>query len=368
MSASVAHNAGGNAITDGSARRLLVTGGAGFIGSALVRALIRETPHEVLALDKLGYAGTLASLRPVAESERFAFERVDLLEAERLEGALTRFRPDAVLHLAAETHVDRSIDGPAAFVESNILGTFNLLQAVRRYWAGLPAAQRDAFRLLHVSTDEVFGSLGPEGRFSETSRYDPRSPYAASKAAADHLVAAFHHTYGLPTLVTNCSNNYGPYQFPEKLIPVLVLSALAGEALPIYGDGGAVRDWLYVEDHVRGLLAVLSRGRPGETYAIGGDTERDTLEMARAVCAALDALEPRGSSYAELIAFVPDRPGHDRRYAIDASKIRRDLGWTPQTPFEDGLRDTVAWYLANLEWCRAALGGERLERLGTGRA
>ena len=349
-----------------AARTLLVTGGAGFIGSALVRHVLQETPQRVVVLDKLGYAGNLASLEPVAGNPRFHFEQRDLNERAEVAALLEQWRPEAVLHLAAETHVDRSIDGPDAFVRSNILGTFELLEAVRGYWAGLGPEARRQFRFLHVSTDEVYGSLGPEGLFSEASPYDPRSPYAASKAASDHLVSAWHHTYGLPTLITNCSNNYGPYQFPEKLIPVVLLKALAGEPLPVYGDGGAVRDWLYVGDHVRGLLSVLARGQVGETYNIGANEEKTTVEMVRALCRHLDELRPRREgSYLELMRFVPDRPGHDRRYAIDAGKLRRELGWRPQESFESGLRKTVAWYLDNQDWCQQVLGGKYgLERLG----
>ncbi len=347
-------------------KTLLVTGGAGFIGSALVRHLIQETPHAVAVLDKLTYAGNLASLEGVAEHPRFHFEKLDIADEETVRRALERHRPDAVLHLAAETHVDRSIDDPSSFLHSNVLGTFSLLEATRRYWRGLEPEKQRMFRLLHVSTDEVFGSLGPEGFFSETTAYDPRSPYAASKAASDHLVSAWGHTYGLPVLVTNCSNNYGPYQYPEKLIPVVMLRALAEEPIPIYGDGGAIRDWLYVADHVRGLLSVLFRGRPGETYAIGANEERTTLEMVSAICSLLDELRPRSGSYQELMRFVPDRPGHDRRYAMDAGKLRLELGWRPEESFATGLRKTVLWYLDNGAWCRAVLGGKYgLERLGT---
>ncbi len=352
------------------ARRLLVTGGAGFIGGALVRHLIRETPHAVLNVDALTYAGNRDSLAEVEGHERYRFSHTDIREARSMRRLLAEFRPDAVLHLAAESHVDRSIDAPADFVTTNVVGTFTLLEEATAYWRSLPEAERRRFRFLHISTDEVFGSLGATGAFSETTPYDPSSPYAASKAAADHFVRAWHRTYGLPVLVTNCSNNYGPYQFPEKLIPLMILKALAEEPLPVYGRGENVRDWLYVEDHVRALLTVLAAGTPGETYAIGGRGERTNLDVVRQVCRLLDEVRPRrgGTSYESLISFVPDRPGHDLRYAIDPAKIERELGWKASVPFEVGLRWTVQWYLDNRDWCERVLSGAyRLERLGLGR-
>jgi len=346
---------------------ILVTGGAGFIGSAVVRRLIRETPAAVVNLDNLSYAGNLANVAEVADDPRYRFVEADIRDAAALARVFAEARPEAVLHLAAETHVDRSIDGPRAFVETNVLGTYTLLQAALAHWQALPEPARARFRFLHVSTDEVYGSLGPEGAFSETTPYRPNSPYSASKAGSDHLVRAWHHTYGLPVLVTNCSNNYGPYQFPEKLIPVLVLKALAGEPLPIYGAGDNVRDWLYVEDHAAALQAVLERGRAGETYNIGGRSERSNIALARAVCGLLDELLPDSPHrpHADLLSFVEDRPGHDKRYAIDCGKIERELGWRPGVAFEEGLRRTVAWYLANRDWCEGARrSGYRGERLG----
>lgn len=332
--------------------RIFVTGGAGFIGSAFIRHLIGETGHHVLNYDKLTYAAVPASLTPVERSERYRFVQGDICDAARLAAAFADFRPDAVAHLAAESHVDRSIDGPGAFVETNVVGTFTLLQEARRHVAMLSSDAQARFRFHHVSTDEVFGSLGEDGAFTETTPYDPRSPYSASKAASDHLVRAWGHTYGLPVLVTNCSNNYGPRQFPEKLIPLVILRAIAGEPLPVYGDGGNVRDWLHVEDHARALRLVLERGTPGETYNIGGNAERRNIDVVSAICAALDAQLPRGDGnrHADAIEFVADRPGHDRRYAIDASKIARELGWAPDRSFEEGIADTVAWYLANRGW------------------
>jgi dTDP-glucose 4,6-dehydratase len=362
----------------GEPERILVTGGAGFIGSAVIRLLMTETSCQVLNLDKLTYAGNLASLRSVAENPRYAFEQADVADAGAVRRIVDAFRPTAVLHLAAESHVDRSIDGPAAFIQTNVLGTYTLLESVREYWAGLPSDQRAAFRFLHVSTDEVFGSLGPRGFFTEQSRYDPRSPYAASKAAADHLVRAWHHTYGLPVLVTNCSNNYGPYQFPEKLIPLMILQALEGQPLPVYGRGDNIRDWLYVDDHARALLRILEAGRVGETYVIGGRSERTNLEVVRALCALLDEMRPIGRNpdfrgprharrYEELITFVPDRPGHDRRYAMDPTRLEQELGWRPRESFESGLRKTVAWYLENRWWWEPIRSGRyRGERLGLG--
>ncbi len=350
----------------GGGRRLLVTGGAGFIGSAVIRNLLRTQEVCVLNVDKLTYAGNLDSLREVADDPRYAFLQADICDAGAMGRAFASFRPDAVLHLAAESHVDRSIDGPAAFMQTNIMGTYTLLQAARGYWQALPPAARAAFRFQHISTDEVYGSLGADGLFRETTPYDPRSPYSASKAASDHLVMVWHHTYGLPVLITNCSNNYGPYHFPEKLIPLVILNALDLKPLPVYGKGDNIRDWLHVEDHARALALVSERGRPGETYNIGGSNERTNLQVVRTICATLDELAPRGGGrrYDELITFVADRPGHDKRYAIDASKIRRELGWEPQESFETGIRRTVRWYLDNAWWWRPirdrAYAGERL--------
>jgi dTDP-glucose 4,6-dehydratase len=348
-------------------KTILVTGGAGFIGSALVRHLLARTDVNVVNVDKLTYAGNLESLAPVLPSDRYRFEHADICDRAALDGILDGHRPDAVMHLAAESHVDRSIDGAADFIHTNIVGTYTLLDAARAYWSGLGGERKAAFRFLHVSTDEVFGSLGPEGFFTENTGYDPRSPYSASKAGSDHLVRAWHHTYGLPVLVTNCSNNYGPYQFPEKLIPVVILNALAGRPIPVYGKGDNVRDWLFVDDHVRALLTVLERGEVGETYNIGGHNEMSNLDVVRTICSILDELVPERSvaSHADLITFVQDRPGHDWRYAIDAGRIGRELGWTPQESFGTGIRRTVVWYLENREWCDRILSGSyRLERLG----
>lgn len=346
--------------------RILVTGGAGFIGSATVRHLLAETGHSVVNLDKLTYAASLASLDGIAGHPRYVFERADICDAAALARIFTAHKPDAVLHLAAESHVDRSIDGPEQFIHTNIVGTFRLLAAARAYWQALDAGRKARFRFHHVSTDEVFGSLGPEGLFSETTAYDPRSPYSASKAASDHLVRAWHETYGLPTLVTNCSNNYGPYQFPEKLIPLTILKGLAGETMPVYGRGDNVRDWLHVEDHARALCLVLERGSIGETYNIGGSAERRNIDVVRAICGLLDELRPAGRPHERLIRFVEDRPGHDHRYAIDAGKLARELGWVPRETFDSGLRRTVAWYLANEAWWRPILEGRyQGERLGT---
>lgn len=332
--------------------RILVTGGAGFIGSALVRRLIEHTDHEVLVFDKLTYAGVLSSLAPAADSDRYRFVQADICDAEAVAQALAEFQPQVVAHLAAESHVDRSIDGPGAFVQTNLVGTFVMLNQALGYWRGLSDADKAAFRFHHISTDEVFGSLGDEGFFTETTPYDPRSPYSASKAGSDHLVRAWGHTYGLPVLVTNCSNNYGPYHFPEKLIPLIIIRALNGEPLPVYGDGSNVRDWLFVDDHARALQAVFEKGAPGETYNVGGNAERKNIEVVQAICAILDEVQPRadGKPYAEQITYVTDRPGHDQRYAIDASKIRDDLGWTPSFTFEEGIGRTVRWYLENRDW------------------
>jgi dTDP-glucose 4,6-dehydratase len=355
----------------------IVTGGAGFIGCNFVRAALARGAggDRVVVLDALTYAGNRESLAELEPDPRFAFVHGDIADRDTVRRVFREQRPSAVLNFAAETHVDRSIDAPDAFVRTNVNGTFELLEAARGYAAELPPGARAAFRFLHVSTDEVYGSLGAAGAFSETTPYAPNSPYAASKAAADHLVRAYHETYGLPTLITNCSNNYGPFQYPEKLIPLMILNALEGRPLPIYGDGGNVRDWLYVEDHCEALLLALRRGRPGEKYNVGGGAERRNLEVVDALCAALErqrpaphnpALAQRGlTSYAQLKSFVPDRPGHDRRYAIDASRIASELGWRPAHDFEAGLERTVAWYLAHGDWCAAVQSGKyRRERLG----
>ena len=346
---------------------MLVTGGAGFIGSAVIRKLIADTDQTVVNLDKLTYAGNLDSLAEASDSPRYRFEQVDIGDSEAVRTVLEHHRPGAVMHLAAESHVDRSIDGPDAFVNTNMVGTYRLLQEVRRYWSALPATERDHFRFHHVSTDEVYGSLGETGLFREDTPYQPNSPYSATKAASDHLVRAWHHTFGLPVVTTNCSNNYGPYQFPEKLIPLVTLNAVEGKPLPIYGKGDNVRDWLYVEDHAEALLAVLRRGRVGETYNIGGDSERTNLEVVRTICSILDELLPNSPHrpHARLIEFVADRPGHDKRYAIDAGRIRRELAWTPRETFETGMRRTVCWYLDNEQWCqRVHEGSYRRDRLG----
>ena len=344
--------------------RVMVTGGAGFIGSALARHLLLEGGATVLVVDKLTYAGDRRSLAACEGKPGFSFLEADITDAAAMRGAMEAFRPDAVAHLAAESHVDRSITGAAPFVHTNVQGTFVLLEAARGHWASLDPARRERFRFLHVSTDEVFGSLGPEGAFSETTAYDPRSPYSASKAASDHLARAWHHTYGLPVLVTNCSNNYGPFHFPEKLIPLVLLNALKGKPLPVYGDGSNVRDWLFVEDHARALALALARGRPGETYCIGGRSERRNLEVVEAICDTLDAAVPPPRPRRGLITFVADRPGHDQRYAIDPAKAETELGWRAQESFESGLARTVRWYLDNDWWWRPLrdrrYGGERL--------
>jgi dTDP-glucose 4,6-dehydratase len=339
-------------------KKILVTGGAGFIGSALVRHIIGNTPDSVVNLDKLTYAGNLQSLVSVAGSPRYRFEHVDICDAAEVTRVFEQHRPDAVMHLAAESHVDRSISGPAAFIQTNIVGTYTLLEAARSYWSKLDDGRKANFRFHHISTDEVYGSLGEEGFFTEETAYEPNSPYSASKASSDHLVRAWHHTYGLPVVTTNCSNNYGPYHFPEKLIPLVILNAVSGKPLPIYGKGDNIRDWLYVEDHARALYLVMNRGRLGETYNIGGWNEKTNLEVVQSICAILDELRPQGAPHAKLITFVKDRPGHDRRYAIDASKIERELGWKPQETFKTGLRKTVEWYLANDEWVQGVISGE----------
>jgi dTDP-glucose 4,6-dehydratase len=331
----------------------------------MVRQLVGRATDRIVNVDKLTYAGNLDSLVGVAESPHYAFEQVDICDEAAVRRLFEQYRPQAVVHLAAESHVDRSIDGPGAFVQTNVVGTFVLLHEARRYWAALDAADQAAFRFLHVSTDEVFGSLGPTGFFSEETAYSPRSPYSASKAASDHLVRAWHHTYGLPVLLTNCSNNYGPFQFPEKLVPLTILNALAGKPLPVYGRGENVRDWLFVDDHAEALITVLERGRVGETYAIGGHNERQNLDVVHEICDAVDELVPADRPRRELVRFVTDRPGHDLRYAIDASKIERELGWRPRETFESGLRRTVQWYLENeWWWSRVQSGGYRGERLG----
>ena len=351
---------------------LLITGGAGFIGSNLVRHALERTSDRIVVVDKLTYAGSLLNLEEPLASPRVAFVRADIADRDRMARVFADHRPDAVLNLAAETHVDRSIDSPQPFIDTNIVGTFVLLETARLFVAALPDDAKATFRFLHVSTDEVYGTLGPSGQFSEETPYAPNSPYAASKASADHLVRAYFHTYDLPVIITNCSNNYGPFQFPEKLIPLMILNALDGRPLPIYGDGGNVRDWLHVDDHCAGLLLALRKGRAGEKYNIGGGNERTNLEVVDRVCDALEALAPAASNaalagrgYRALKTFVPDRPGHDRRYAIDASKIRRELGWSPVRTFETGLHDTVRWYLEHRGWCRQIQSGQYdRERLG----
>ena len=351
--------------------RILVTGGAGFIGSALVRHLINDSGHEVLNYDNLTYAGMLSSLSSIDSDPRYSFVKGDICDAAKVHETLTQFRPDVIAHLAAESHVDRSIDGPEQFVQTNVVGTFNLLHQALDYYRALPPDAQARFRFHHISTDEVFGSLGDTGFFTETTAYDPRSPYSASKAASDHLVRAWGHTYGLPVLVTNCSNNYGPPQFPEKLIPLIIIRAMAGEPLPVYGDGANVRDWLFVEDHARALRRVFEAGEPGQTYNIGGNAEQRNIDVVRTICTVLDEARPRGDGrpYAEQITFVADRPGHDRRYAIDAAKIRRELGWEPLESFQSGIAKTVRWYIDNQAWWGDIL--ERryaTERLGLAKA
>lgn len=348
---------------------IMVTGGAGFIGSALVRFLIRETNAKVINIDKLTYAGNLESLVSVSGDPRYCFEHVDICNRGAIEQVFSQHQPSAIIHLAAETHVDRSIDGPSDSIQTNIIGTYTLLEVAYAYWKKLGATQRAHFRLLHVSTDEVYGSLGKTGYFSETSRYQPNSPYSASKAAADHLVRAWYHTYGLPTIITNCSNNYGPYQFPEKLIPLIILNAIEGKPLPVYGRGDQVRDWLYVEDHARALYRVLNLGRIGEVYNIGSQNEKTNLEIVHAICNLLDDIRRERPNnirhHRELIVHVQDRPDHDLRYAIDANKVRNELGWRPQETFESGLAKTVQWYLDETQWChQVQKNGYRRERLG----
>jgi dTDP-glucose 4,6-dehydratase len=356
--------------------KILVTGGAGFIGSAVIRHIISNTDDSVINVDKLTYAGNLESLIDVELNERYSFENVDICIRSELERIFEKYKPDAIMHLAAESHVDRSIDGPAAFIRTNIVGTYTLLEVTRAYWNVLEDAKKEAFRFHHISTDEVYGDLeGTDDLFTETTSYEPSSPYSASKASSDHLVRAWQRTYDLPTLVTNCSNNYGPYHFPEKLIPHVILNALDARSLPIYGDGSQIRDWLYVEDHARALYKVVTEGIVGETYNIGGHNEKKNIEVVETLCAILDKLRPISENpafaassmrkYNELITFVKDRPGHDVRYAIDASKIEKDLGWTPQESFETGIRKTVEWYLNNENWWQRVLNGDyQLERIG----
>lgn len=351
------------------AKRILVTGGAGFIGSAVARLIIESTSSEVLVIDKLTYAANPAALREVEGSDRFSFIKADIADLAAMQAAIRDFAPDAILNLAAESHVDRSIDGPGEFIQTNVVGTFSLLQAALEYWRSLKDAPKDRFRFVHISTDEVFGSLGSEGRFEETTPYDPSSPYSASKAASDHLVHAWHRTYGLPALVTNCSNNYGLWQFPEKLIPLMITNGLEGKKLPVYGKGLNVRDWLHVEDHARALLNALTHGKPGECYCIGGNEERKNIEVVEAICDSLDELTPKSYSHRELITYVQDRPGHDQRYAINSSKAQREIQWRAQESFETGLRKTVTWYLENRQWWQSlrsdVYGGERLGTLTT---
>tara|TARA_B100000609_G_C17164573_1_gene408128 strand:+ start:141 stop:1208 length:1068 start_codon:yes stop_codon:yes gene_type:complete len=350
--------------------KIIVTGGAGFIGSALIRHLVQDTDHEVVNLDKLTYAGNLASLSEVEKDPRYSFIKLDICDRSGVAALISEFQPDAIMHLAAESHVDRSIDGPAAFIETNIVGTANLLECAREYWSCLPEERKNKFRFQHISTDEVYGSLGSDGLFSETTPYDPRSPYSASKASSDHLVMAWFHTYNLPVLITNCSNNYGPYHFPEKLIPLVILNAMHGLDLPVYGKGDNIRDWLYVEDHAKALRLVLESGIPGETYNVGGSNERTNLEVVETICDILDELAPDKlrsglKQYRDLITFVQDRPGHDKRYAIDATKLISELGWQAEENFDTGIRKTVKWYLDNEWWWRPIRDGKYAgERLG----
>lgn len=339
-------------------QRILITGGAGFIGSAVIRQLISDTDCNVINLDKLTYAGNLRSLDSVSSDPRYSFEKVDICDAKEVARVFREHQPDAVMHLAAESHVDRSITGPATFIQTNIVGTYTLLEAARNYWSALPSLRKAAFRFHHISTDEVYGSLGATGLFTERTAYEPNSPYSASKAASDHLVRAWHHTYGFPVITTNCSNNYGPFHFPEKLIPLAILNAVNGKSVPIYGTGDNIRDWLYVDDHARALRLVLEQGQLGETYNIGGWNEKSNLEVVQSICTILDELRPQGVPHSRLITHVQDRPGHDRRYAIDASKIEEALGWKPQETFESGLRKTVEWYLSNSGWVDSVTSGD----------
>lgn len=348
--------------------KILVTGGAGFIGSAVIRHIIQNTNNQVLNIDKLTYAGNLESLKEIDQHSNYEFKQIDICDTEQIAAAIDAFQPHAIMHLAAESHVDRSIDGPAAFIQTNIVGTYTLLEAARKYWMGLDAEAQQNFRFHHISTDEVYGDLeGTTDLFTETTSYAPSSPYSASKASSDHLVRAWHRTYGLPVIVTNCSNNYGPYHFPEKLIPLVILNALDAKPLPVYGNGQQIRDWLFVEDHARALYKVVTEGVVGETYNIGGHNEKQNIEVVKTICKILDELKPQanGQAYESLITFVKDRPGHDLRYAIDATKIGNELGWTPEETFETGIRKTVEWYLNNLDWChRVQDGSYQRERLG----
>ncbi len=350
--------------------RILVTGGAGFIGSALVRHLVKKVGAEVLNVDKLTYAGNLASLKEIEGASNYRFLKADICDLPKMSEAMNGFQPDRIMHLAAESHVDRSISGAGDFVQTNVMGTFSLLEAARRYWNALAADRKEAFRFLHVSTDEVYGSLGDEGLFEEATAYDPSSPYSASKAASDHLAIAWHRTYGLPVVVSNCSNNYGPYHFPEKLIPLIILNAMDGKPLPVYGQGVNIRDWLYVEDHARALDLIASRGRPGEKYNVGGRNERRNIDVVTRICGLMDELRPQAKAHAELITFVTDRPGHDARYAIDATKLETELGWKAQENFDSGIERTVRWYLENEWWWQplrqGVYSGERLGVLNRG--
>ncbi|PHJ40198.1 dTDP-glucose 4,6-dehydratase [Vibrio sp. PID17_43] len=352
--------------------KILITGGAGFIGSAVIRHIIRDTQDTVINLDKLTYAGNLESLIEVSSHSRYRFEHVDICDRNELDRVFAEHKPDAVMHLAAESHVDRSIDGPAAFIETNVMGTYHLLEAARQYWLTLDEVGKSAFRFHHISTDEVYGDLeGTDDLFTETTSYAPSSPYSASKASSDHLVRAWQRTYGLPTVVTNCSNNYGPYHFPEKLIPLMILNALDGKPLPVYGDGMQIRDWLFVEDHARALYKVVTEGEIGETYNIGGHNEKANIDVVKTICSLLEEFRPNKpagvNSYESLITYVKDRPGHDVRYAIDATKIAQELNWTPEETFESGIRKTVEWYLNNQQWWQRVLDGSySLERLGAG--
>lgn len=348
--------------------KILVTGGAGFIGSAVIRHIIQNTNNQVFNIDKLTYAGNLESLKGIDQHPNYQFKQIDICNTEQITAAIDAFQPNAIMHLAAESHVDRSIDGPAAFIQTNIVGTYTLLEAARKYWMNLDVEAQQNFRFHHISTDEVYGDLeGTTDLFTETTSYAPSSPYSASKASSDHLVRAWHRTYGLPVIVTNCSNNYGPYHFPEKLIPLVILNALDAKPLPVYGNGQQIRDWLFVEDHARALYKVVTEGVVGETYNIGGHNEKQNIEVVKTICKILDELKPQanGQAYESLIAFVKDRPGHDLRYAIDATKIQNELGWTPTETFETGIRKTVQWYLNNLDWChRVQDGSYQRERLG----
>ena len=348
--------------------KILVTGGAGFIGSAVIRHIIQNTNNQVLNIDKLTYAGNSESLKEIDQHPNYQFKQIDICDTEQITAAIDKFQPDAIMHLAAESHVDRSIDGPAAFIQTNIVGTYTLLEAARKYWMSLDAAAQQSFRFHHISTDEVYGDLeGTTDLFTETTSYAPSSPYSASKASSDHLVRAWYRTYGLPAIVTNCSNNYGPYHFPEKLIPLVILNALDAKPLPVYGNGQQIRDWLFVEDHARALYKVVAEGVVGETYNIGGHNEKQNIEVVKTICKILDELKPQanGLEYESLITFVKDRPGHDLRYAIDATKIKNELGWAPTETFETGIRKTVEWYLNNLDWCRRVQDGSyQRERLG----